>query len=87
MRIPLRRRKPGMAKNFLDRAQIRSLLQHVRTERVAKGVRMNIRGKTMRERHLLHDTADAAGSQAAISSQPNIQQQRLRCPVRVRQLL
>ena len=52
-----------MAKHFLDRSQVRTLLQHVRAEGVAQSVRVHIRRKSFRYSNLLHNPSHAPGRQ------------------------
>ncbi len=52
-----------MAKQFLDGAKVSTLLEHVRAERVAQGVRMHVGREPLRDGNLLDDAAHAAGGQ------------------------
>ena len=56
-----------MPKQFLNCAEIRAFLQHVRAESVAQGVGMSIGGQSIGQRQALHDAADAPGGEAVVS--------------------
>ena len=73
LRVPLRRRKPLVAEQLLDRPQIRALFQHVRPKSMAQSVRMNIGRQTMGQRNVLHNPANTPRSQPAIATQSQIQ--------------
>ena len=61
-----------MPQDFLDGAQIRSLLQHVRPKRMPQRVGMNIRRHPVRQRDSLHNPSDTSGRQPTIAAQSNI---------------
>ena len=76
LRVALRGRQALVAEQFLDSAQVGALFQHVRAEGVAQRVRMDIRRQPVRERNVLHDAAHAAGGQAPVAAQAEVEQQR-----------
>ncbi len=60
-----------MPQHLLDRPQIRSLLQHVRAERMPQRMRMHIGRQPPAQRNLLHDPPDTSRRQPA--SPPRLQ--------------
>ncbi len=65
LRVALRGRKPLMAEQFLDGAQVRAFFQHVRSESVAQRVRMHIRRESFRHGDFLDDASDASRGEAS----------------------
>ena len=60
LRVTLRGRKSRVAKQFLDRPQIRAFFQHVRAKRVAERVRVDIRRKAACNCYRRYDPSDTA---------------------------
>ena len=60
LRVPLRRGKPLVAEHLLDRAQVSAFLQHVSSEGVTQGVRMNVGRQPFGNRDFLDDAPYAA---------------------------
>jgi len=58
--VALGRRKPLVAKHFLNGAQVGALLKHVRAESVTQSVRMHVRRQSFRYRDLLDDAPRCA---------------------------
>ena len=73
LRIPLRRRQPLVPQHFLDRPQVRALLQHVRAKRMPQRVRMHIgRQPTAQNRDLLHNPPHTSRRQPARPPPPGL---------------
>ena len=65
LRIALRGRKPLVAQEFLDRAQVRPFFQHVCTKSVSHRVGMKIRRQPFSDRNPFDDSPNTAGCDAA----------------------
>src|SRR6202140_5429024 len=65
LRVALRGRQALVAEQFLDGAQVRSLLQHVGAEGVTQSMGMNLGGQSLGNGDSLDDAAYAAGGEAS----------------------
>jgi hypothetical protein len=76
LRISLRSRKPLMPQHLLNRPQIRTFFQHMRTESMPQRMRMHIRRQTTAQSNRLHNPPHTPRRQTAIPPHPQIRQQR-----------
>ena len=63
LRISLCGREPFVAKQFLDRPQVRSFLQHVCSKRMSQRVRMHIGRQALGHRNLFDDSSNTSSRQ------------------------
>ena len=68
LRIALRRRKPLVAQQFLNGAQVGALFKQMRAKSVAKRVRVHVGGESAQNRDALHDAAHAARGQPRLAA-------------------
>src|SRR3954447_5814977 len=68
LRVTLCSREPLMAQHLLNRAQVSAFFEHVRAERMAQRVRMNVRRQAFSHSYFLDYPANAARREAPPAS-------------------
>ncbi len=69
LRVALRRREPLVAKQFLNRTQVRPFFEHMRSEGVPQCMRMHLCRKPVRNGQRLYDAAHAPRREASAATQ------------------